>query len=165
MEALMVAANVFQAIGAVQQGQRAADASRYNAALARQNADASRAQAAANAAKQQREAVKKIGQMRAGYGASGVTIEGSAMDVMAESAATAELDRLNILYGGAIKAHGLEGQALLDERRAENAIEESYYKAGTSLLMAGAHGYRGMVNDTQAPAPVDNRDRKFERMG
>jgi len=69
-----------------------------------QAADQAKQAARENARRQNIEARKRIGLMRANYGASGVSIEGSPLDVLEESAANAELDRLTILHGGSIEA-------------------------------------------------------------
>lgn len=68
-------------------------------------ADQAKQAARENARRQSIEARKRIGLMRANYGASGVAIEGSALDVLEESAANAELDRLTILHGGTLDAN------------------------------------------------------------
>jgi hypothetical protein len=68
-------------------------------------ADQAQQAARENARRQSIEARKRIGLMRANYGASGVAIEGSALDVLEESAANAELDRLTILHGGTLDAN------------------------------------------------------------
>lgn len=132
-------------IGALNQGQQQQQASEYNAAVARNNAIAARQQAEANAAAQQRKARVQIGAMRAGYGASGVGLEGSALDVLESSAAMAELDRQNILYGGALRAQGYESTAGLELMRGENAVTGSYFSAGSSLLggMAKSGAFSG----------------------
>jgi hypothetical protein len=69
-----------------------------------QAADQAKQAARENARRQSIEARKRIGLMRANYGASGVTIEGSPLDVLEESAANAELDKLTILHGGSVEA-------------------------------------------------------------
>lgn len=129
-----IAGTAMSVIGALNQGQQAKSAANYNAAVANNNAIASRQQAEANAAAQQRKARLQLGSMRAGYGASGITMEGSAMDVLEQSAATAELDRQNILYGGELKAGGYQSTAGLELMRGEHAETASYFNAGSALL-------------------------------
>ena len=124
----------FSVIGALNQGQQAADAARYNAAVAQNNATAARQQAAANAEAQARRARQQIGSMRAAYGASGVSLEGSPLDVIEASAAAAEMDRQNILYSGELRAGGYESTAGLELMRGDNARTGSYFSAGSALL-------------------------------
>jgi hypothetical protein len=94
---LALAATVISAVGAVAGG-----ISQMNAANAA--ADYEKKAAAENARRQKIDAQKQIGRVRANYGASGVTMEGSPLDVLEESARTAELDRLTILQGGKLRA-------------------------------------------------------------
>jgi hypothetical protein len=137
-------------IGALQQGQQAKQSAEYNAAIARNNAIASQQQSAANAAAQQRKARMQMGTMRAGYGASGIGLEGSPMDILEQSAAMAELDRQNILYGGTLRTQGFTNTANLEEAAGENAESASYLKAGSSLLLGmGKSGMTtGVKEDT-----------------
>jgi hypothetical protein len=128
----------FSVMGALNQGQQAKNAADYNAAVANNNAIAARQQAEANAAAQQRKARLQLGSMRAGYGAAGVGLEGSPMDVLEQSASMAELDRQNILYGGELKAQGYESTAGLELMRGDAAVTGSYFTAGSSLLTGAA---------------------------
>jgi hypothetical protein len=125
-------------IGALNQGQQAADAARYNTAVAQNNAIAARQQAEANAAAQARKARLQLGSIRAGYGASGVALEGSPLDVIEASAAAAELDRQNILYSGELRAGGYESTAGLELMRGDSAKTGSYFSAGSALLKGAA---------------------------
>jgi len=133
-------------VGALNQGQQASNAASYNAAVANNNAIAARQQAQAAAEAQARKARLQIGSMRAGYGASGVSIEGSPLDVIEASAAAAELDRQNILYSGELRAGGYESTAGLELMRGENAVTGSYFSAGSSLLKGAASA--GAFNKT-----------------
>jgi hypothetical protein len=96
---LALAATAVSAAGTLASG-----ISQMNAA----NAAASYAKKAAaeNARRNAVAAQKQIGGIRANYGASGVTVEGSPLDVLEESARAAELDRLSILSSGRVAAAG-----------------------------------------------------------
>ena len=111
----------------------------YNAAVADRNAGIARAQAVADADAQSRHARRVIGAARAGYGASGITDEGSPLDVLGMSAANAELDRQNILYRGELKALGYGDTAGLERMRADNADLEAFGKAGSAILLGAAN--------------------------
>lgn len=161
-------ASLFQTIGTVvsvmgvlNQGQQAKQAAEYNAAVARNNAIAARQQAAANAAAQERKSRQQIGAMRAAYGASGVGLEGSPIDVLENSAAMAELDRQNILYAGTLKAQGYESTAGQELMRGENAVTSSYFAAGSALL--SGMGKSGAFSDSGNYAPVG--DATIKRVG
>lgn len=132
--ALPLLSTAFSVVGAISQGRQEKKAAEYNAAVARNNAIAARQQAAANAQAQDREARRRIGAARAGYGASGVALEGSPLDIIEQSAMEAELDRQNILYAGDLKAQGFENTAELERSRGKNAMTGAIFKAGSSLL-------------------------------
>jgi hypothetical protein len=129
------------AYGAVKQGNEAKAVGEYNAALGLQNAAIARDQAQADAASQERHSTRVIGAMRAGYGASGVTLEGSPLDVLESSAAEAELDRQNILYRGELRALGYNSGAELDRMRGSSGQQAGYFGAASSILMGGARAY------------------------
>lgn len=131
---LSLVGTAFSVIGALNQGQQAKNAAEYNAAVARNNAIASRQQATVAAEAQARKSRAQLGSMRAAYGASGVSMEGSPLDVLESSAAMAELDRQNILYSGELKAGGYESTAGLELMRGDAAETGSYFSAGSALL-------------------------------
>jgi len=163
---ISLAGTAFSVFGALSQGQQASKAGEYNAAIARNNAIASQQQAAANAAAQQRKARLQMGSMRAAYGASGVSIEGSPLDVLEASAATAELDRQNILYGGALRTQGYESTAGLEMMRGSSSETGSYLSAGSSLLSgavkAGAFDSASKQDDWYNDAEYSPQLRRVE---
>lgn len=90
--------------------------------------------AAENARRQSVDAQKQIGRARANYGASGVTMEGSPLDVLEESARTAELDRLTILQQGKVRAQKYKAQG-------KEALYGGITSAAGTLLGAGMDSY------------------------
>ena len=141
-ETLLIAGTVFKAVGAVTKGESQAVASEYNAAIARQNAEIARAQGAAAVAAQQREAARSMGRAIAAYGASGVQVDaGSPLDVLADAAANAELDKLTIQYNAELKARGRGQQAALEAMGATTARTSGLLNAGAAIL-DGAAEYR-----------------------
>ena len=125
---------IFQVVGAFAKGQAASNASKYNAAQATRKAGLAVEQAASDADAKRRDTVRRLGLMRANYGASGVTVEGSPLDVMAESAANAEMDALNIKYKGDLAASGYAAEAKLDKMRARQDYMGGLFGAGSALL-------------------------------
>src|SRR5262245_1420631 len=91
---IAAAGGVVSAYAAVQQGQATRRAADYNAAVAQQNAVTARNNAAVDEQRQRMLARQTLGRARANYAASGVTMEGSPEDVLAESATQAEWDAL-----------------------------------------------------------------------
>lgn len=138
---LPIISTAFTVISAISAGNNAKRQGDYNAAIAQRNAMLATSQAAADAALQQRDAARRIGSARAAYGASGITMEGSPLDVLTASAAQAELDKQNILAGGARKAIGYQETGALDKSRGAAAQQESYWKAGSSILMGTSDYY------------------------
>lgn len=132
---------VVSAIGAITQGRQAAAASTYNATVAEQNSTSAQQQAQAASIIQQENAKKAIGATVAGYGASGITMEGTPLDVLANSASVAERDRQNILYKGQLQAAGYTDQAQLDRYQASNDASNGYMKATGILLSGGTKAY------------------------
>lgn len=138
---IMAVGAVVAAKGAADQARAQANAQNYNAAIAARNAVIARDQAARDAQAQQRNAYRQLGAMRAAVGASGVTMEGSALDLMESSAAEAELDRLNIQYKGELKATGYNEEAVLDRYGATNAVRQGQYQSASILLTTAGKAY------------------------
>ncbi len=138
---MQIAGTTMSVVGALKQGQAQSDALNFNAQMGGQNAVVARQQAAADEARQRRENLLRAGNLRAGYGASGVTLDGSPLDVLEMAATTGELDAQNIRYKGSLRAIGYENSAALDTAGASNALTSSYYRAGSELLSGGAKAY------------------------
>jgi hypothetical protein len=133
MEYVIIAATAAQAIGALQQGQAASNAANYNAQVAANNAEIARQQGAAAQEQQQRDSIRKIGAMRAGYGASGVEMSGSPLDVLSDSVAQATLDGLTTKYNYDVRANGYSAQADLNRSQASSASTAGYLNAGAAI--------------------------------
>lgn len=126
-----------QAFGQIQQAQAARAAAEYNAAIAERNAVMSQQQAAVEEQKQRNLSYKRLSAVRAGYGAAGVQIEGSPLDVLEESAASAELDALTIRHGGEVRATAFRQEAALERMRGRSETRAGYLGAAGTLLTGG----------------------------
>lgn len=124
----------FGAIGDLKAGQAAENAGLYNAETGRQNAVWARQKAKKDEETSRITSTKAIGQARANYGASGVQIDGSALDILEESAVAAERDALNIRFRGEQEAYSYMRGAQLDEMNAHAAKEQSYFSAAGKFL-------------------------------
>ncbi len=144
MMAMTVAGTVVAAQAAAKQGKQAKDMAQYNAQIADRNAGIAREQAATDADAQRRHAGRVIGAARAAYGASGITSEGSPLDVLEMSAANAELDNRNILYKGELRAMGYDETAVLDRYRGDAALDAGYERAGSAIIMGAGKAYSQM---------------------
>ena len=136
---------IISAIGSLSSAKAESDAAKYNAKMAENNALLARQQGEVAERAQRIRGEKAIGKMAAAYSASGVTMEGSPLDVLAESAGAAELDALTVRHNYLAKAIGYENTARLDETRADNAMTTGYFKAASSAL--GAYSASSGVMD------------------
>ena len=136
--ALAVGGTAFSVMGALNAGANAQKMGEYNATVSQQKAQA-------DEATQRRRAGALLGTARANVGASGVELSGSPLDVIANSAAEAELDALNIRYGGSINAQRSRLQG-------DMARSQSYTAAASSLLQGLSSASRaGRTGTTQQP--------------
>ena len=124
-----MAGDAISAIGSINQGKADSMAGEYNAQSAEQNAAYSIQQARENERRQRIVSKKFLGDIRASYGASGITADASALDILEESAANAELDALTIRHEGEAKATGYRNEARYARVAGENAKTASYLKA------------------------------------
>lgn len=106
---------------------------------------------------QRRENRRQLSAIRAAYGASGLTLEGSPLAVLEDSAFETELDAQRASYEGRVKAResavqmlGLQDQSVLSgleaasaRSRAKSAMTIGYLNAGASLV-SGAANYAYM---------------------
>lgn len=152
---LFVGSSLFGAFGQYQQGQEQAAnlktqsriASR-NAQLLRTQAATARQQAGLDEEAQRRDARRFLGTQRAAVGQAGIGYGGSVADLLEDSAVQAELDALNIRYGGELQATDILNQANMSDTEARilKANAKSAKRAGvmgaaTSLLQSGAQAY------------------------
>lgn len=126
-------APILKVAGILMNGQSQASADKYNASIAEQNSTGALEQAQASAIIQQETAKRQIGATVAAYGASGIAMEGTPLDVLANSASVAERDRQTVLYKGQLQAAGYQDQAQLDRAAASNALTQSWFSAAGSL--------------------------------
>jgi hypothetical protein len=139
--ALGVAGTAFQAIGAIQSGNAARAAGDYNAALYERNAQISQQNTQAQETRQRRLAAMRAGSNRAAVGASGVSLEGSPLDILESNAAQEELDALMIRWNGQNEASNLRASGALASAQGRNAQRSGYMSAGSALLLGGAKAY------------------------
>ena len=134
------------AYGQIQQGKSQAAQAEYNAKLAKRNAKAAKENAVYEARQKRRGTARLIGKQRALYAKAGVTMEGSPLDVLQETAAQGEMDALMIERGYAQQETAYKSQAKLAKMRARNYKQQGYLAAGSTLLTGGGQmmgGYGG----------------------
>ena len=161
-------------VSSLSQAQQQKSAAKYNEKLAENQAVGARQEAAAAANRQQRQSAKTIGTMQASYAASGVSTEGSPLEVLEESARNAELDRLTILWNGESRAQGYQNTAELERSRGKNAMASGYLSAAGSAMKGFAMSGGGKTaaessgasttSTTSSDAYSDNVNQSFFRM-
>lgn len=131
------------AVGAYQQADATKKAANFNAEVEMQNQQLAQREAQFNASQQQRETYQRLGAIRAAQGHSGGEgDQGSVLDVIGDTAAQAEIERQNIIYGGQLKSRGFANSAMLDIQAGKNAETSGYLKAGSALLGGGIDSYK-----------------------
>jgi hypothetical protein len=139
----IVAGGLLQAYGQLKAAEAESTADKANAQVARDNATLTLQQSAANERALRVQGAKALGDIRAGYGANGVTMTGSALQVIKSSASNVEMDALTVRHEGELKAMGLRNEAKLDEYRADMADFTGKLGAASSLLSAGGSAAMG----------------------
>lgn len=113
-----VVSGVVGAMGALAEGRAKEAAANTNAAIAGYNRDVALrnrgivlSQADADAKDSQRELTRNLSSIRAAYGANGLALEGSPIDVINDTATEKSYDTAKILYKGEIQGAGYTDEA------------------------------------------------------
>lgn len=146
-QAAMVGGSMVNAAGAIYDGITAQNAANYNAQMDLQNATLARQQGAQEEARIRYVGAKTLGEGQAAVGASGVQRDGSALDVLQDNAAHAELDALSARHAGELKAIGFERDSALQTYQGKVARTGSYIRAASSILGRAGQAYG---NDAQS---------------
>lgn len=125
----------------------AANAAAYNAEVDQQKSTVARQQADANELAQRRRSAITLGEAAAGLAQNGTGLSGSGLASYQQSASNAELDALNIRYGGVVQSQGLDAQTGLDKysqqvqsSNASAAMTSGFLNAGSAALSGYASG-------------------------
>ena len=117
------------------------NAARYNQSVAEMNANAIRQSGAYQEQMQRDKNRRLIGAQKVGYGKAGVTMEGTPLEVMADTASEQEQDIIANRYNTNIAAWRAESQAgqfgfeaSRDTAMAGTSTTAGYLGAGTTLL-------------------------------
>lgn len=132
--ALTVGSTLLGTFGALQQGQAASDAAKYNAEIQRQQAAQEEANAAARATEQGNRTRQKVAATRAAAVQSGLELDGSVADILDVVETQGALEGLTSLYEGTLKARGLRASAALNDSNARASRTAGFINAGSSLL-------------------------------
>lgn len=127
-----------QAAGGIYGGIKAKQTADYNAAVAKQEAKTEKVLTDIAIQRHRRAAKKLKGAQIAAYGASGVTLEGSPILVIADSAADAELDEALIKFEGMSRVGALKREAKMQKEYGRSALYGALISAGQSAVQAYA---------------------------
>ncbi|HEV2673378.1 MAG TPA: hypothetical protein VGV37_02485 [Aliidongia sp.] len=142
--ASMAATAAVTAASAISAGNAQKSAASYNAQVDQQNAQQQQGVAASQELAQDRSDRQKLGQEASAFGAGGVDMSGTPLDVMADSATQARLNALSIKYNGQVGANRDLSQGAIATFQGNQAQTAGYLNAGSTLLTAGtkfATGY------------------------
>jgi hypothetical protein len=137
-DVMLVAGAAMSMMQMHQQQQFQKSQAQYNAAVARNNATQQRQAAAAERARAEREQRLRSGSQRARYGASGVTLEGTPLDLMTDTEIEAQLDQMMITYNGEVAANASNSQARGFDYEAKNAGTGFGANVASTLLTTGS---------------------------
>lgn len=151
---LAIGSAVLSGAGAIQQGQNAKAAGQseqnmaeYNAKMAEIRAKQVNAGAGRQEDEQRKNMRASIGMQLASSAEAGAGLNG---DLLRQSIFDGESDTQAIRYEGALKAQGLESDAVMERARGQMARDNgrragsaSYLNAASSLMNAGASYYKG----------------------
>lgn len=122
------------AVGAIQAGKAQQQAANYNAMLAEREGREAKQVAASEAREARRRGRRLISSQTAAYGAAGLDISGSALEVLADTAEITELDALNIERAGSAEEARAIGRANAERFAGKQARTASYFGAASSIL-------------------------------
>lgn len=131
---LGIVGGAISALGAIQQGNAQAASAEYNAKVAKRNKSAVLAQTEAEIEDKKTENRRQLGSIRAAYGASGLMLDGSPLDVLEDTAVEQAYDVSKIRYQGAMKAEGYSEQAALFKLEAKSAKTAGWIGAGSAII-------------------------------
>jgi len=148
-------ANAYNKAAIQQKAEADAKADEYNATISIKNAIYSGYESDVALAELDRTAYRLNGSLIAGYGASGVSSNsGSALDVLADSTASAARDRLNTAFNYNVQTQNYIDQEKLDNMAASNSRAAAILGIQASDANAQAqitsNNYQSQINTTKA---------------
>lgn len=135
---IAAAAGVAGAAGTIINAKAQKDAANFNRQVAEQNSVIAAQQGQVALEQQRRKAYTALSALRANAGASGASIEGSALDILGESASNAAFDELNLGYQTELQKRGFGNEVNLAGTAAKNAMGPGTYLSAAAQLGSGA---------------------------
>ena len=139
--AMMAAGTVVSAYSAYQQGKMQKDLNEYNAQIAENNKILADRQYAIDYRENEKRYRRLLGKQRVGYAKSGVTMEGSVIDVIEESALDNAWEVAKMKYNKDVKKAGYTASAAKSRFVGESAYYTGKMNAASTLLTGGTETY------------------------
>jgi hypothetical protein len=152
--------------GQVEAAQTAKKMGEYNAKLAESQAAQIDLDSRESVKRRREQNRRFLGTQRTAYAKSGVTIEGSPLEVMAETAGILELEALDASRQATQQTRALRAQGAYDRQVGSNQARAAYIGAGSSLLSgAGNTAYMGSQLSSSRAAAGQSKSLATARSG
>lgn len=138
---LTIAGGALNFMGVMNESEAASRAASYNRGLAQKNAQLTRKQTEMEEARLRQQGAREIGQAVANFGASGVSVTGSALDVLVESARTLEEDALFLRHTGQLQAAQFDAEAKYIGEQDRAQRQTAMLRGVAGLIGTGAQAY------------------------
>lgn len=131
---LGIAGGVISAIGAMQSANAQAAAADYNKEVALANKKQVHLQTEREIDDRQAADRRQLSSMRAAYGANGLQMDGSPLDVIDDTATEMAYDIAKVKYQGAVQEEGYSREAALAKLEAKSAKKAGFIGAASALI-------------------------------
>lgn len=135
---LIIASTALSTLNALREGRAAQTRSETAARRAEANAQAARQRARLAASEERRRGSAAIASRRARLIGSGADLSGTPVDVLGQLAADQEFAALRAADAGNLQAFNQMSRAGISRARGQTARRANLFRAGSSLLRAGA---------------------------
>jgi len=126
---LMIISGITSAVGTAYSGMTQAASYRTQAAYADRQAVMAQQKGAYDESQLARQNTRQMSGMRGDYLSSGIALDGSALDVLTDSATQASLDEQSIKYGAQVQSDNYRFQASLARTNARSATTGGFLGA------------------------------------
>ena len=140
--AMMAAGTAVSAYSAYQQGKMQKDLNNYNARIAENNSMLALRKYEIDKKDQLRRYRRLVGDQRVSYAKAGVMMEGSAIDIMEDSALANAWELAKLKYNSEVEAAGYRAQATKSRFVGESAYYAGKMNAASTLLTSGTETYQ-----------------------
>ena len=140
--ALMAAGTVVSAYSAYQQGKMQKDLNNYNARIAENNSMLALRKYEIDKKDQLKRYRRLVGDQRVSYAKAGVAMEGSAIDIIEDSALANAWELAKMKYNSEVEAAGYKASAAKSRFVGESAYYAGKMNAASTLLTDGTATYK-----------------------